>query len=396
MHFFDQDEFLVLLLRQLENCTSWEEELYIERTLRSSAIARQLLEDVKETFLVKENAPLGTHFRHAFKDIDISSRLDESLADLQPTRKKRYLNVAAAVLVAVATAGAALYIPLSMHQQEEAAISAITMPQNGVMLQLAKGGSLPLTGASDMINTQTARIQTNSNMLRFTAKDHGAKEDKLNTLRVPAGNTYSVTLADGTVVHMNAATSLRFPFAFNGQKREVYLDGEAFFTVAHNPDQPFIVHTQKGDINVLGTAFNINTYDSRFKLSLLSGAVTVAQNNSAPVKIAPCQTATLDEFTNSFTVTDLSDHHVVSWLYGLYRFRQQPLRDVCEVAERWYDVQIKFDSEELAKLTYSGAINRTEPLEAFLKSLKDNGKVDSYYMDISGAIHLELKPHHTK
>ncbi len=395
MH-FDQDEFLVLLLRQLENCTSWEEELYIERTLRSSAIARQLLEDVKETFLFKENAPLGTGFRHAFKDIDISSRLDESLAHLQPTRKKRFLNVAAAVLVTVATAAAALYIPLSMHQQEEAAISAITMPQKGVSLQLAQGGSLLLTGNNDVINTQLARIQTNSSMLRFAAKDHSGREEKLNTLSVPAGSTYSVTLADGSIVHMNAATSLRFPFAFNGKKREVYLDGEAFFTVAPNADQPFIVHTQKGDINVLGTTFNINTYDSQFKLSLLSGAVTVAHNNSAPTKIAPCQTAVLDESAGKFAVADLTDHHVVSWLYGLYRFRQETLREVCQVAERWYDVNIKFDSEELARLTYSGVINRTEPLEAFLKSLKDNGKVDGYYLDISGAIHLELKPHHTK
>ena len=394
MH-FDQDEFLILLLRQLENCTSWEEELYIERTLRTNAVARQLLEDVKETFFVKENAPPGAGFRHTFKDIDISSRLEESLAELQPSGKKRYLNVAAAVLVAIATAGAALYIPLSMQQQEQAAIAAIAAPLQGVTLQLAKGGSLPLSNAAGNINTQAAELNMNGAMLWFAAKQTGAA-DKLNTLHVPAGNTYSVTLGDGSIIHMNAATSLRFPFAFNGNTREVYLDGEAYFSIAPNPNKPFIVHTQKGDITVLGTTFNLNTYDSKLKLSLISGAVTVASNNGATTKLQPCKKAVLDEHTERFMVTEFKDNSETSWLHGMYRFQQQSLQEICRVAERWYGVQIKFDSAELAQLKYSGVLKKSDPLEVFLKNLRDNGKMDSYYMDISGAIHLELKKHHSK
>jgi ferric-dicitrate binding protein FerR (iron transport regulator) len=385
---FDQDDFLLLLLRQLDDCTSWEEELYIERTLRSNAAARQLLEDVKETFLTKEYLPEYTADRHYFKDIDLSNRVDETLPLRLPARrKKRYLSIAAAAMVTIVTGASAYFFPASDQQQP-----AIT-DVKAVTLRMAGGNDVQLGNGVTTIAAKGVELNTNASMLRFTAKT-GSHDWENNTIVVPPGYMYSITLADGSIVHMNAATFLRFPFSFKGRTREVYIDGEAFFSVAPNPQQPFMVHTKRGDVSVLGTSFNINTYDDNFMVSLISGAVAITNKQGEKKVLTPCKAAVMDTRNDQLAVVGFDSDQVLGWLHGLYRFQQQSLCDVSKIAARWYAVKIRFDSEKLARLKYSGIINKKEPIQVFLKKLKDNGKTGDYYFDWEGAIHLSLKGEH--
>lgn len=381
---FNRDEFLVLLLRQLENCTTWDEDRYIDRMLHRHEFARQLMEDVRETFPLQANK--HPYFVADTSQLVLVKGLDpmrETAPAPTPQRKRRYLNLAAAALVAGAIIASLFLLPSKERLP-------VPVTAERVTLQLAQGEAIQLGDGEATIPTPYALLSTNSAMLQFQAVP-GSTGSKEQTIVVPAARMYSIKLADGTVVHLNAATSLRFPFAFNGPKREVYIDGEAFFSVAPDPRRPFIVHTKQGDVNVLGTDFNINTYGSSFIVSLVSGSVVVQPKKGPQKQVKPCEETVLDPVSLELSLKEINNELLLGWMHGQYRFRLQPLEDVCKAAERLYGIKIAFDSDQLAKLKYTGIINGKEPIGTFLEKLRDNGKVDEYYYDEKGIIHLNWK-----
>jgi ferric-dicitrate binding protein FerR (iron transport regulator) len=381
---FNQDEFLILLLRQLENCTNWDEDRYIDRMLRKYEAARQMKQDVRDTF--PEQADKHPYFVTCIPPLVVVKGQDNPMEARQSLRKINHkrmnLNIAAAAVVAAATSASLFLFSSKQHPQ------APTSAAKAVTLQLAKGETVQLGTGMATIPTRYALLNTNAAMLQFTAKP-GSYASKENTINVPASQMYSIKLADGTVVHMNAATSLRFPFAFNGRNREVYVDGEAYFSVTADATHPFVVHTKKGDVTVLGTDFNINTYENNFIVSLISGAVVVKPKDGPARQIQPCQAVALDPVSMGTSLGDFKSDQVLGWIHGQYRFLQQPLAEVCKVAERLYGVKFKFDNKQLGKVKYTGIINKKEPVEMFLERLKDNGKVRAWYRDEGEVVHLK-------
>lgn len=386
----DRDDLLLLLIRRQENCTSWEEERLIDQILREDEDAREMAEDVRITYenLAKTPQTSKQARVQTFIDMEIPRKVEERIAKLP--KHRRYLNYAAAALVAITTSAIALYFPFYEKQ-----VPTVTRIQ-GVSLAMAGDDAVLLGTNEDTIVASAATLHTDASMLYFAAKAGSLNAGRDNTLTVPAGNRYSLTLADGSVVHLNSATILRFPFAFTGPKREVFVDGEAFFTVAPNANQPFIVHSKKKDVQVLGTAFNINTYNDQFTLSLISGKVVVTDVVIQPVtakgsvQLAPCQRAILDPISNKMVIDSISGGTELSWMQGVYRFQQEPLSEVCKIAERVYGVTFKFDSEALAKTMYTGILRSNVPMDVFLKNLKmTNGKVKGYEQEWDGSVLLK-------
>jgi len=388
---FDRDELLLLLIRRQENCTSWEEERLIDQILRQDEDAREMAEDVRITY---ENlgqpaqSSMPTRVQ-TFINMEIPRRVEERVAKLP--KRRRYLNYAAAAVVAITTSAIALYFPF--YEKHTPTVTHL----KGVTLAMAGGDAVALGVNNDTIVANAAMLHTNASMLYFTAKTGDPNAGRDNTLTVPAGNMYSLTLADGSVVHLNAATILRFPFAFTGPKREVFVDGEAFFNIAANANQPFVVHSKKKDVQVLGTSFNINTYNDQFMLSLISGKVAVTDVITQPVaakgsvQLTPCQRAVLDQKTKRLEIEAVNGSSELSWLQGIYRFQQEPLSEVCKVAERLYGITFKLDSEKLGKVTYTGILHKNDPVDVFLKNLKINGKVAGYEQDWDGTVLLKEK-----
>lgn len=382
---FNEDDFLLLLLRQLDNCTNWDEDRYIDYILRRSETARQLKQDVKETFPKQaERHPNFVMLAGPLTVVKGFEPVRETLAPLPLNLpgKRRNLNIAAAVLVAAVIILSLFLVPSGSHHNQSVGGS------KGVTLELAKGERVLLGASVATIPTRYALLSTNAAMLQFRANP-GSLAAKQNTIRVPAAGMYSVTLADGTIVHLNAATALRFPFAFGSKSREVYVDGEAYFSVAKDGQRPFIVHTKKGDVRVLGTDFNINTYEDNFIVSLISGAVVVDPRKGPAAQLKPCQAMVLDPVSLETSLVDFRSEMVMGWLRGLYRFRMQPLADVCKAVERLYGVKITFDSEGMAKVKFTGEIDKKEPVEAFLEKLRANTEVDVQYYDKEGTVHLD-------
>lgn len=207
-----------------------------------------------------------------------------------------------------------------------------------------------------------------------------------NTLTVPPRTDYRIELSDGTEVHLNASSTLRFPFIFPGKTREVYLDGEAFFTVAHNPKQPFIVHTGTTSVIALGTAFNINSYDHNvITTSLVTGSVVTDVGDSLDVTLKPGYEA-IYKPGERFKVKRFDENVTLGWRDGIFRFHNKPLEDIIPVMKRWFGLKVSFATSSMAGLLISGDLDKDKPLTVFLNEVCWEKGLD--YKIYDGTIHF--------
>ncbi|HTI11442.1 MAG TPA: FecR domain-containing protein, partial [Puia sp.] len=205
------------------------------------------------------------------------------------------------------------------------------------------------------------------------------KGDGLNTLTVPVGMDYKIVLADGTEVWMNSATVLQFPFAFRGETREISLSGEAYLKVAGDATRPFIVHLPQTTVQVLGTAFNVNSYDSGIvRVSLVSGAVTL-KSDRQELQLRPGMEGVYSKNAD-LTFHSFDEKDVLGWMQGIHVFYNASIQEISRVLPRWYGLAVKLDNPRITRQRFSGFINRNKPIQDFLENLKSTHSADYYFM----------------
>lgn len=226
------------------------------------------------------------------------------------------------------------------------------------ILTLSDGRKIELdSSARQTINDGELAIQNKNGTLSYGNSDVIA----YNTMSTPKGGQYKVTLPDGTRVWLNAASSISFPTSFPGNSRVVSITGEAYFEVFKNAAKPFTVKTYNGEITVLGTSFNVNSYTDEpgVKTSLLEGSVRIKN-----IVLKPGQALKAGEIVT----TDLDQD--LAWKNDVFSFYNVKLVDAMRQISRWYDVEVfyegKFDDIELG-----GEIGRNLTLKQVLYGLKD-------------------------
>lgn len=196
----------------------------------------------------------------------------------------------------------------------------------------------------------------------------------VNTITVPAGERASLKLPDGTVVWLNARSEMVYPAVFSGSKREVQLNGEAYFEVAHRAKSAFIVHTQRCDIEVLGTKFNVEAYsDSEdFSTSLMEGSVKIKDriNTSASVVLKPDQEVHLKE--NRLFVSSIDDYDQFRWREGLVCFKDVDFKELMVRFEKCYGIAIVVENKHLDEYTCTGKFRVSDGLDNALRILQQD------------------------
>lgn len=161
-------------------------------------------------------------------------------------------------------------------------------------------------------------------------------------LTSPAGKQKKVTLDDGTQVILNCGSTLTYAAHFEGNKREVYLNGEAFFDVKHDDQKPFLVHTGRLNVQVLGTSFNVRSYhtDARAIVSVASGKVGVNSSKAAPTyMLLPGDQLSYNR-KNEVKSARVSSEEILAWQKGILIFHLETIREIVPVLERYYGVNI--------------------------------------------------------
>lgn len=348
---------------------------------------RQLLERYEDVSFIQE-------------EMDYMNSLDKREAWRAVQRKRkdqnkrkpitgftRRLGYAAAVLVVCLV----IWRQFLPRQTDERIIEDITYGyKNDVLpgkvqaeLILSDGRTIRLGEDSlQLIETDGSRLSSERGVLYYTVKDLVAELESSqlsNTIRVPPAGTYRVVLPDGTVVWLNAQSELTYPVTFAGNKREVTLSGEAHFEVAHLSESTFVVRTTQGDVQVLGTRFNVNTYDRNHTYTtLVSGKVNI---NHAGINrvIRPGQQA-VSSVSGTISVHETAIEKVTAWRDGYFYFSNDPITSIMEQLGRWYGVDVRYEGNIPAR-PYGGSIGRDVTLGKALDMLR---KVSGLTFQING------------
>ena len=214
--------------------------------------------------------------------------------------------------------------------------------------------------------------------------------------KTPSRSKLVITLSDGSKVELNSETVLKYPAEFTGPTREVYLSGEAFFNVTKDHKHPFIVHTGKMSIKVLGTAFNVKSYDNdiQSETTLIRGAieVTLADRPSDRIILKPHDklilksnifkkitysahkliAANADSVNTNYALTNLTylksnDTTIVetSWVNNKLVFKDESFDVLANQMERWYGVKVKFENSDAKNYRFTGVFEKESVIQAF-------------------------------
>jgi len=342
-----QAEFL--LLKRLSQPLSEEENDVLSELLKNPDI-----QDLEREILSNNNAGI-----YAAKDEDLQ---DPALAYIDFSRRIRQKRNRRIVLYSVAAVGILVLATKMM--------SFWLMPEKSEPIDISSKVSLSIGNESTVLLDRSRDVlidkqplNVKDTLLDLSKQDLSSKA--LSILNVPKGLTYKIILNDGSVVRLNSASQLKFPLKFNGDTREVYLNGEAYFNIAKDAAHPFLVHTNnETSIRVLGTEFNVNTYTENIvKTSLVSGAVQI---NSVVLK--PDEEYIYDGHAGH--IAPLDARNTLSWLKGVYFFNSTSFEEISQVLDRNFGHQVVFADSSIAHRAYSGIIDRSSDVEGFLKSLQ--------------------------
>lgn len=245
-----------------------------------------------------------------------------------------------------------------------------------IVLDSASNGKMVQQGGTNVFNKDGQLI--------YQPKEK-TNEVLYNTLSTAKGETYPVKLSDGTMVWLNAESSIRYPVSFNGDIRKVQVTGEAYFEVkpslalladGHTGKRPFVVDAPGMEVVVLGTHFNINSYsdESAVKTTLLEGKVKVlSKSGSAVAILEPGQQAKLERSSQELEkIDDVDVDAEVAWHYGYFQFQREDLKAVLRQLARWYDVDVVYQGN-LPDEKFGGKISRSNSLLQVLGTLHSNG-----------------------
>lgn len=222
-----------------------------------------------------------------------------------------------------------------------------------------------------------ARVQADSAMLNYQQAQKIEKElvPTYNKVQTPHGGEYALLLSDGTKVHLNAMSSLRFPVTFGKGNRKVELEGEAFLEVSKT-GQPFIVSMNGMEVEVLGTTFNISAYPGEsYQTTLVNGSVKVNTESGESRILLPSQQAFIAPESGSIQVRTVDTTFYTSWVKGKIHFKDQRLEDIMKTLSRWYDMEVIYASEKIKDIRFGCHVDRYAEITPFIRLLEETGKV---------------------
>ncbi|NIG54974.1 FecR family protein [Chitinophaga sp. Cy-1792] len=361
----EQDHIFQLYIQHVSGNLLPEDEQYIATQLQQNT---SFAEQWKK--LVDEGNTLPV--KSFFQETDPQQALQQHYRRRRKIVRMHRLRMvsAAAILLLMAFSGA-WYLHQKNKPVADSIARLVVAVKAPVQLNLANGNTIALRQDSNhTIRVAGSVIKTNNGQLAYASADTA-----LNTLTVPAGEHYRLLLSDGSEVWLNAATTLRFPFNFHGSTREVSVEGEAYFNIAADPSRPFIVNTASQKTEVLGTSFNINTYnDGAVQTSLVNGAVRLHSHSGQVQLLKPGSQAVYAG--NEFTVRKFDQEDVLSWMSGITYYHSIPLQQLAPIAARFYGIAVEIENPALYTRSFTGLMERNK-LEDFLSDLKVTGNINS-------------------
>ena len=306
---------------------------------------------------------------------------------LQPEKKERPLPeinrlwryTAAAAMITVLGTGFWLWKmrPAAKNIQPVTEKKTTIPGGNKAVLTLANGEQILLDSAANGTLAQqngVSIIKQQDGRLAYQTIAGNSQLPATNSLATPRGGQYQLTLPDGTQVWLNTASSIQYPTTFTGKERIVTVTGEAYFEVAQNTNQPFLVNSNNQQIQVLGTAFNINAYQDEpdTRTTLLEGKIRVAAMNTKQSAIVSPGVQAILSTAGDLSTAKANTTEVLAWRNGQIFLTSVSVPVVMRQISRWYDVNIVYEGKIPGNRFFNGIIDRNVPLTSLLEALASN------------------------
>ncbi len=332
---------------------------------------------------------LTEKFKH-FDQEDVTPRIDKTLESVDPESKptskglwvkmKKY-TIAACLLLFVSS-GIYYIIQNRVSNKKDTVKTTIANNKNDVppgtdkaILTLADGSTIQLnnSGSKKIADQNGTAVNQQGAQLVYDATQASSINRSVlsyNTLATKRGNQYQLVLPDGSHAWLNAASSIRYPIAFTGNERKVEITGEVYFEVAKNRAIPFKVVANGMQVEVLGTHFNINSYEDEatIKTTLLEGAVKIVGGGKGSF-LKPGQQAQLTKEGDFKISNDVNTEVVIAWKDQIFQFESDDLKTIMRQISRWYDVEVVYEGNALNR-HFTGMISRNKNLSEVLKMLE--------------------------
>ena len=301
----------------------------------------------------------------------------------QRTRKNRRMKtiIRYAAILTLPIVAASIFLLQKNDRQAIVSISEVIKPGEHKAVLITGGGDRITLSDSTLSPIQEQNgmiVNVMNNKVFYTLPEDSlcTQESPIfNTLQIPRGGEYFLTLADGTEVWLNAETEIRYPVQFTGNKRVVYLDGEAYFTVAPDKKKPFTVVSTHASVSVLGTQFNFRAYpdEQDVQTTLVSGSVIMqSEKYKQQVKLVPGEQGVLEKRSANLTKLEVNTYLYTAWKDGRFAFRDARLEDLFNILARWYDLSVFYQSPEAKDIRFTGDLNKTDDFKSILKIIEQN------------------------
>ena len=234
-----------------------------------------------------------------------------------------------------------------------------TVPVRKIVLELMKIAAIFLLIWGGMKITSPSFVQDNDILV-------------YQTIYAPAGQRAEILLPDSTKVWLNASSKLTYPTHFDKGRRRIELDGEAYFDVSPDKNRPFIVETQKMSIEVLGTEFNVISYNDFdwHEVSLVEGSVELKIPGLLAKGYLMKENENLKLQDNKLISTQMTDHEYLKWKEGVLYFNNETVEAIINKLRLYFDVNIEIKNTNLMKLRYTGKFRTKDGVEQVLKVLQ--------------------------
>ncbi|QTE22361.1 FecR family protein [Polaribacter cellanae] len=303
---------------------------------------------------------------------------------LQHKKQKKYWKYAVAASIALLIS-VTYYFTINNNSNDKRNTifnqqSNIKIGTDKATLTLEDGSSVALEKGKDY---NVGNAQSNGEKLIYnTSKEEKTPKIVYNTLTIPRGGQFFVELSDNTKVWLNSESQLKYPIAFiKGETREVELVyGEAYFEVSpstkHNGAK-FKVLTQRQEVEVLGTEFNIKAYrdETSIYTTLVEGKVALVANNQKEF-LKPSQQSTFNIKDKSISLEMVDTYNEIAWKDGVFSFERKPLKEIMKVLSRWYDINVRFESTSIKNTAFNGVLRKKQRLEDILNTIKNTNSIN--------------------
>lgn len=366
-----------LIWKAIYNQASEEELGLLNNWIQEDVSHRKYYEDAKNFF---EN---GSSFDHNPSQLNKAWKSFEAREKQTKHRLRQVLTTVASVAASVLLIVALFYY--NNHTKEgliaENQASLIKPGTEKAILIFDDGKTQFLSGDTQFIIEEGgATIKNQANKLEYISLRKKLEKLKFNTLQVPQGGEYCLVLSDGTKVWLNSESSIRYPVRFSANERKIELSGEAYFEVSKNENQPFLVITGDQQVKVLGTSFNISSYDENPVIftTLVEGQIEVSLKSNPQVKqlLNPNDQSYYAKGLDVISKRTVDPSQYIAWKDGRFVFQDENLSDIMKTLSKWYDIDVFFTNEKARQIRFTGNLQRNLGFEEILKKIEKTNEIE--------------------